>query len=463
LPLKNVEHFKTENMSKYILMGLSLLVLFASCRKAFRENNTLADPLKWKTISTALNYHDYPVVDNGMLVFRDNEHYDRYIDFLNEAIASDTLKDTAADAHSVLQDIENGLGFCSLRSIAHAEFMRQNVVGWSTLEAIPNEHFINSIDLRSVLNDRLELKIGNDLVHYISKDFVVRIDAGETSLINRYRSLGANATLDDVLCIDRWQQHTTVTQLTGEGFTWDKVIPQPVGDYHIAKPYTSFPDPCNNANLVLFKKIALSWHFEPPLEASFKINYGDGSAEETKYSVPSLGGYEVPWFSHTYPAAGTYNVTIRAYLMNGTYAANRTEEVKVAGNCQVVEKNSGWRQQILTVYPDRAVGGRLYVEFYGSVNQKMRMISETRSMVYKSGSWTLKSGRIEVEAQCAARNDACAEIDLLQAYQLKGDHKELLEHRSKNQRFYWNMASSKHYLTVHEERTMLPIILTSCP
>lgn len=47
-----------------------------------------------------------------------------------------------------------------------------------------------------------------------------------------------------------------------------------------------------------------------------------------------------------------------------------------------------------------------------------------------------KSGRIEVDAECSAKNNSCGEIDHLYAYQLKGDHKELLEHCSRNERFY---------------------------
>lgn len=458
-------HQKLSCMKKLFLGITACLTLAAtilvSCNKTGKEQNT-PHPERLKKISATYGYTDFPTVEDGMLVFRDNAHYDNYIDFLDKAMASADPEDSTVDGHTILQDIENGIGFTSIRNISHTEFMRQDEIGWATLEEIQDEHFISGIDLRSVLNSRLEVKIGNDLIHYINKDYMVRIDAKQSDLINKYRSLGINTTIDDIRNIDRYLQFTTVTKLTGDGFIYDR-DPRPLGEYHIFKPFITFPEPCSNPKLATFKRLALTWNFEPGLEANFTVNYGDGSPVETKHSVASLGGYEVPWFNHTYPGPGTYNLTITGYLLNGTYATQRVDQVTVGGNCQKAEKSSDWVYMAVPAYPNRAVGGRLSIEKYGSGHNKMRMIAETRSLEYKSGGWKTKKGRIEVEAKCSAKNDQCNEMDLLQAYQLKGNSKDLLEHRSKNQNFWWNTATSNHYLTIDNTRTMLTLTITSCP
>lgn len=455
--------FEHSIMKKNAIGFITLLIaVFAiSCKKETTETGT--SPEKLKKISATYGYTDFPQIEDGTLVFRDNGHYDKYLDFLDTVIIPKDPEDSTFDEHAILQDIENSIGFTSIRNISHAEFMRQDAIGWATLEEIQDEHFINSIDLRSVLNPRLEVKIGNDLIHYINKDYMVRIDAQQSDLINKYRSLGTNATIDDIRNIDRCLQFTTVTKLTGEGFTYDKVGPRPLGEYNIFKPFITFPDPCNNPNLATFKNVALHWNFEPGLEADFTVNYGDFSPVETKHSVPSLGGFEVPWFNHAYPGPGTYTMTIKGYLLNGTYATERVMQVTVAGNCQKAEKSSDWVYMAIPAYSNRAVGGKLRVEKYGSGNNKMRMIAETRSLEYKNGGWKTKKGRIEVEALCSAKDNQCNQIDLLQAYQLKGNSKDLLEHRSKNQLFWWNMATSNHYLTIDNTRTMLTLVITSCP
>jgi hypothetical protein len=459
-------HQKLSYMKKLFLGITACLTLAAtilvSCNKTGKEQNT-PHPERLKKISATYGYTDFPTVEDGMLVFRDNVHYDNYIDFLDKAMASADPEDSTVDEHTILQGIEDGIGFTSIRNISHADFVRQDEIGWATLEQIPDEHFLNGIDLKSVLNAKLEAKIGSDLIHYINKDYMVRIDAGQSDLINKYRSLGIGATIDDILNIDHCLQFTTVTKLTGEGFVHDKVGPVPLGEYHILEPFITFPEPCNNPNLAMFKKVALHWNFEPGLEANFTVNYGDNSPVETKHSVASLGGYEVPWFNHTYPGPGIYTLTITGYLLNGTYATQRSQQVTVAGNCRDVEKNSDWVYMAVPAYPTRAVGGRLRIEYYGSYQHKMRMISETRSLEYKNGSWKTKKGRIEVEAKCSAKNDQCNEIDLLQAYQLKSNSKDLLEHRSKGEHFFWHTATSNHYLTIDNTRTMLTLTITSCP
>jgi hypothetical protein len=224
--------FEHSIMKKNAIGFITLLIaVFAiSCKKETTETGT--SPEKLKKISATYGYTDFPQIEDGTLVFRDNGHYDKYLDFLDTVIIPTDPEDSTFDEHAILQDIENSIGFTSIRNISHAEFMRQDAIGWATLEEIQDEHFINSIDLRSVLNSRLEVKIGNDLIHYLNKDYMVRVDARQSDLVNKYRGLGNGATIDDILKIDRYLQFTSVAKLTGDGFIYDR-DPRPLGEYHI--------------------------------------------------------------------------------------------------------------------------------------------------------------------------------------------------------------------------------------
>jgi len=447
------------------LLALCAIIVagsYTSCNKMDKKDNAAAESVQLKAISAKVGFTDYPAVEDGMLKFRDDDHYDAYLQFLDRAVslyAADST-DTVNDEHTVLQNIEGGLGFKSVRSISHNKFMEMNEVGWTTLEEIPEEHFINSADLRSTLSTTLDVKIGNDIIHYINRNFAVRVNENESGLIRQYHDLDENTTIDDLIRIDIGQRFTTIYELTGDGRIWEREL-HPLGEWNIFRFERTFPEPCNNPNLLKIRGIALKWNYEPGLEADFIVNYGDGT-QEAKHSVYISDGYEVAPFTHQYPGPGSYILTVTAYY-NGQIAAQRTEEVIVSGNCAIKEKNSWWHYAVASNDASRAVSGRIYIEFYTSRKNKMRMIAETRSMQKKDDKWSLAKGRIEVYAECSAKDISCNEVDHLEAYQLKTNSKEFLKHRSRDSRFYWTTASSKHYITVNGVQTILPITITSCP
>jgi|GEM_PF-2376508 len=169
-----------------LLFNLLFILLVTSCHKTNKIENGESDndaKRKLQQISSSLNFSDFPSIEDGTLVFRDDEHYDSYVNFLESAMVGGDPDDPNVDVNSILQNIEDGLGFTSIRSLSHADFMAKNETGWLSFEEIPEEHFLSSPDLKSILNPKLEVKIGNDLVRYINKDYAVRVDARQAGLV----------------------------------------------------------------------------------------------------------------------------------------------------------------------------------------------------------------------------------------------------------------------------------------
>lgn len=442
---------------------LLLVVIATSCQKKSPEQSVAPVPESLKKLSTTFGFTDFPTIDDGTLVFRDDAHYDSYMDFLSEAVTQGDPEDPNTDASSILQQIEGGIGFTSIRSETHAAFILQNETGWDTSEEIPDEHFLTNPILKSTLNPRLEVKIGHDLVHYISKDYAVRVDSRQASLVMNFRGMSPSTTISTILQVDPFRTYSSVYQLFGDGYVWVKEGPKPTGDWQIiSSKFWTVLEPCNDPLRVQFGSMYFAQYLVQPEQGYFVFHYGDGqSSGQIPTVLSGFGGHGIAAHNHLYSSPGNYTVEIDAYLLNGTFKAQKFVTVSVGSGCKMVAKDSYWQEKTVTAYPNRKVKGRLYIEFY-SGNNKMRMIAETSSWEYKNNKWKQKSGRIEVDAECAVRADNCDETGHLYAYQLKGDHNSLLEHRGAP-KFKWSTASSKHYLTVHESVTMLQINLSSCP
>lgn len=453
---------------KKILLGLSSCLMLSttvfvvSCSK--KNEGKPADVKKLKALSAQFNFSDFPTVSDGMLVFRDGKQYDDYLDFLDKATTPEDPEAVGVDAHKILKDIETGLGYTSIREISHSAFEALNETGWQTLEEIPDEHFINSIDLKSVLNQDLDVKIGDKIVHYINREYMVEIDAAAGGdLLNEYHKLNDKSGLTDILLLDKDNRFTTVRNSAGTGFV---ITPKPTGTdpgfpLFIFKPAVSYPDPCNNPRLVRLTAVALidmgTW-----LPGYFEISWGDATPVTQKWSN-SMNYNQVDPFEHTYATNGMKIIRIKGYnYQGGGQVAQRTDTIYVGGStCQITERDS--YTQYHNIDGTRGIGGRLYIEKYGSGNQKMRCCAVTESLQWKSGMWKFKSGRIEVELDCSAKDNNCVEIDHLVGYGLGGDQNDKLIHRSKDINWSWSQAVSTHYLTVYDTRFQFQVTLNSCP
>ena len=211
--LKNLITMKKMLLGMLGCLALSAMLL-ASCKKTTEANPNGEGS---KIVTSSFTLSDPPKNQNGMLVFRDADHYFEYLDFLDDAIASIGKDDTLKDVHSVLQEIENGLSFTSIRRTTHEAFEAANLVGWATPEEIPDEHFISSTTAKSVLNLNLDVQIGDQIIHHINKDVVVNVDASATELLQEFSALPHNATMLDVMKVDPLRIHSAVIDVTGKG------------------------------------------------------------------------------------------------------------------------------------------------------------------------------------------------------------------------------------------------------
>lgn len=109
---------------------VALLITFAlySCKKP--ESSYDPPVSKRSLVSYTGDFRDFPVASDGMLEFRDDDHFFSYLDFLSTIINGSDSTDTT-DVHVLLQEIEDLIGFTSARSIAHGNFVSQNAVGFS--------------------------------------------------------------------------------------------------------------------------------------------------------------------------------------------------------------------------------------------------------------------------------------------------------------------------------------------
>ncbi|MFA6057153.1 MAG: hypothetical protein WC756_03060 [Taibaiella sp.] len=454
-------------MKKFLLgittclaLGTTILV---SCNKTGKEQNT-PHPENLKKLSATYGAADLPSNNGGMLVFRDSKHFDSYMAFLDRAEATITPEDETKDVHTVLQDIENGLGFNSLRKVTHEAYEVQDAKGWPSIEAIPDEHFINSPEMRSVLNNQLEVQIGSEIVHYVNKDIRVNIDADNRSLLDQYRKLAPVATLNDVRFIDPLLTGSSIQFLDGHGFVIDfgkGTVPKPTGTDFVVPPAAIPPNKCDNPLLVEFSGLGLR-NAQGYFSGYCIIQYGDGT-QETKYTSNNFGMPMVPNFQHAYPSLGQYTITIKGYYSGGGLVETRSQTVNVvAGGCAINFKETTW--QYGHISSTVAWGGKLVMQNMGS--NTGRVVAYTKLVRQNSdGSWSGFKGKIFTRLGCHAKQVGnCAnEVDYLQGEGYDNNKKDNKVHRTGQGPFAWETAFGQHtYIDGNGEHTIWTQ-LNSCP
>lgn len=91
----------------------------------------------------------------------------------------------------ILDDFEAQFGFHSLRKeIEKAEESYLKGGGDPEMPANPGNHFIKDRYLASILNPKLEVKVGDDILKYLNLKTHVRISNGDLALLNQIRRTG---------------------------------------------------------------------------------------------------------------------------------------------------------------------------------------------------------------------------------------------------------------------------------
>lgn len=408
-------------MNKNLLLLLCCIISLWSCTKKEKDTENGRSSVKKNSLNAIGNnfgYSDWPDVNNGMLVFRDTTHFLNYNAFLESAVDPENYDSFAVDAsgapvefdqNQILEDIETGLGFNSIRSIAHKSFLIQDAAGWSTLEGIPEEHFISSMLMKSVLDPHLTVQIGTDYVHFINKNLSVKVAVSQKEVSDAFFRLPSNSTLYDVLHIDPTHLHSTVFDLEGSGnlVIYGPGPYHPTGEVSILNLKHKAAD-CLNPMKITFLGMQMfeygSGINDPgtSLPATFTVDFDDNTTPLVIHSSGALSLFAqiVPDFVHTYASPGDYTVHIHAqadYIPPGGGSPTADYEYPItvlATNCAISSKETE-EDRYVVGDGSRAVSGKIIVENFQQFSvYKTRIISETTSWFWNGSKW--KQSSIEI-------------------------------------------------------------------
>jgi hypothetical protein len=142
------------------------------------------------------NYNDLPSVKNGIIVFRDQHHFDKYYNYLESELRKHNQSNRDFDKY--LDNIELSIGLTSIRRLTNYAFDQENIKGWETIEEIPEKHFIDDVVLKSILNSHLEMIIQDKYTRIINKHVSITVKRNKDDLIDVIRSLNEDTAKETI-------------------------------------------------------------------------------------------------------------------------------------------------------------------------------------------------------------------------------------------------------------------------
>ncbi|WP_080777471.1 hypothetical protein [Chryseobacterium phocaeense] len=301
---------------QYLIVLCSLFFLW-SCEDELQHNKeTDGEQLLKNTSSKVSLPCSSPGIYNGMLEFKDEDQFYCYYDYLTEVAA--TPNDEMGE-DDLLLEVEQFLGLNSLRAQALAKFEQQNAIGWGSYQEIPEEHWITSSILRSILNVNREMKVGNYVVKYLNPEFIVTVKADRAEILKKVEALGGNPSLEQIIELDPAREIISVSSaknLRREFGTVDfadgkgiRGTPVPLQIFRLGGTvYENFI--CGNPGKVRFEGFTLSC-LSVPQQARYRIEFNDGTNAAAEFMLLP-GQYVLPMVEHTYPATNTtYYPTVK--------------------------------------------------------------------------------------------------------------------------------------------------------
>lgn len=456
----------------FALCAIMVAGSYTSCNK-MEKNGAAAESADMKAISAKFGFRDFPTVENGMLQFRDDDHYISYLQFLDDNIEGIDSTDTVNDEHTVLQKIENGLKFTSLRKISHEAYERQDAIGWPSLEAIPDEHFILAPDIRSTLNSNKEVMIGDEIVFYVNKNCAVRVLKDRTDLLARYKRVSETETIANIIAIDPEFSGTTFIELNGNGNIFRRHTGEkPTGNDPYIYFYKEFPDICQEPGKVKFEQLKMLFPNDIgpaniPL-AYFKINFGDGSPIYNTLSstYDAAGFYYAQPFQHAYPNTypASYTMTITASTDSnypvGDQTVTQTFPINITGfqGCAIRFKNSGW--QYTYAGNNEYIGGMLDIEEHEI--GKLRVVAYSKLVKETSpGVFNGFKGKLYTDLLGEAKTNDCIVVHQVDGSGANNKAKTQKVHRTPDWPS-WSEYLSNHVYVKNGQEYLKHIVLHPC-
>lgn len=171
------------------------------------------------------NFSDWPRVENGMLSFRNMDHFYSYFDFLENTSNSAAQQNSGFTQEEFFSSIEQKLGFQSLRqALAHQQNMPQDA---------KQSHLAREVDFiyddlfKSFINPERQLAVANYITRFVNNTIAISTAKSRPDLTEFARSLPTytnigqisnwiNSNAKDVKLED-WYSGKTETEYIFEG------------------------------------------------------------------------------------------------------------------------------------------------------------------------------------------------------------------------------------------------------
>lgn len=268
-----------------IIILFAITIFFIGCVKDFELFNS-------KPMNDSIQYRKwneiFPVNVDNTLKFRNIQHLIEYYAFI------DSIANLSDHRDSVLNEIENSLGFISSRSLTPTEFS-----DFTEIE-LNDSNFIADDIRKSILNQFNEYEIGDTTYIYQNKDEIYKVLSTDRNVISELRSTPKGTILPDLL----FSENTFL--LSSERTNRKVEIIESSFDPDPCKSsISSFTD--HNCKNEFVGKV--SAYCEPGFcFITVRIDWGDNSVIET-YDSPN-----VIYAKHNYLTEGTYKIKVFFYV-----------------------------------------------------------------------------------------------------------------------------------------------------
>lgn len=220
----------------------------------------------------------------------------------------------------VLNEFERVLGFKSLRTLILEEENKAFANGTWSFENDPDNHFISDSYLRTMLNEELELKVGNEYIKYLDEYryvWIFKNDYGSLEKIRNNPSLTCGRLREVTNAAVIFTQELNASVIGG-------TQPEPCTIPANACNPDFYVDP-NYYNGLTVDFINTSNAVGASSFSSVTWDFGDGSSPVTTNTALDQ--------THTFPAAGSYNVclTLAGSCLNDP--AEYCQQINVELNC----------------------------------------------------------------------------------------------------------------------------------
>lgn len=342
-------------MKKLLMIPIIVGAIMVSCKKENLKELTSSSVVTNSNKSIKLN--NSPQNINGILTFTSEEHLQQYYQTLDEMV--DAGHDEDKDVDALLKEVEDGLNFLSYRQ----DFI--NKYDWEDKEFTAEEidemykkDFIIDEVRKSILNEYLEVGIGDYIYVYFSENQVYKIPNSKFDVVTSIRDMEKGD--DDIVLSDVLRPE--IELVSSKIISASKYVKE-YGDIPLKTDFYEHHHTTsgyNNINCDIYnKKIwgSLRRDYYDTIDSinvvgasyvanSIVVEFGDGSSE-------TFTGISDFTATHTYPSTGTYSVRITFDYTDSDNNTETSEEefsLIVNGACSENNKavpssrsNSSWK------------------------------------------------------------------------------------------------------------------------